>query len=141
MLKKIFTPLISLGFISGAALAENTLYNNDTDLIFNTPSTTISDFERLSPEEMKNTEGQLLPLLLVLGGGAISSWTYHGINYLNHGRLGTSSGAAWAAGAGMLGGVHGGGLATYAGLQGAPKAYTAFRGFGISATWNAANPW
>jgi len=94
----------------------------------------------LSGQEMRETEGALLPLLFIAGGAALSAWGYHGINYYNTGRMGTSSGAAWAAGAGALGALHGGALSAYAGLRGVQAAYVGARGFAVSSAWNRANP-
>ncbi len=98
----------------------------------------------LSGQEMKETEGAFafVPFLAwSLGSAAASAWLYHGRSYYNTGTLGSSAGAAWAAGSGFLGGIHGRGLAAGAQLTGWQRGLVGARGFGVSAAWNAANPW
>ena len=140
MKKAIIATLLS-GAISVPAFAANGNDLADANLIFNMENDQSMELAALSSEEMKETQGEFLPLLAIVGAGAISSWAYHGMNYYNHGRLGSSSGAAWAAGAGMVGGLHGGGLAAAGGLSGASRIYVTGRGMGVGASWNAANPW
>jgi hypothetical protein len=96
----------------------------------------------LSEQEMRETEGALLPLFAAMAvGAAVSAWGYHARSYYQTGRIGTSAGAAWAAGAGALGALHGRGLVAYAGLRGISAAYVTARGMAVGAAWNAANPY
>jgi hypothetical protein len=98
----------------------------------------------LSEQEMKETEGAFafVPFLAwSLTSAAASAWAYHGRSYYNTGNLGTSAGAAWAAASGFLGGIHGRGLAAGARLIGWQRGLVGANGFGVSAAWNAANPW
>lgn len=73
----------------------------DTQMLFEQDAKPMQ-LAALSQQEMKETEGALLPVLFILGSAAVSAWSYHGINYYNTGSIGSSSGAAWAAGMGGL---------------------------------------
>ena len=92
----------------------------DAGLVFELDSTMPLELAELSRQEMIKTEGEFVPaayLAYALVGGAISAWTYHGTNYVQHGELGTSSGAAAAAGRGIITTGIGGGIAQAARLS------------------------
>jgi hypothetical protein len=63
----------------------------------------------------------------------IGSWYY--------GTLGSSSGAAWAAASGIIGGMHGRSLAMGAGLNGWQSRAMTANGMAVSGGLNQANPW
>lgn len=74
----------------------------------------------LSAQEMRETEGEAIPLaLMVAGSGAFSAWKYHYDVYKATGHIGSAGGAARAAALGSgisaasggLGAAAGGGLA------------------------------
>lgn len=98
----------------------------DAGLVFELDNTMPLELAELSRQEMIETEGEVLPLAYlgyVLGAGAISAWTYHGDHYLRHGELGSSSGAAAAAGRRMITQGIGGGIASASRLPRAVSGY------------------
>lgn len=97
--------------------------------MFEASSTESIEAARLSEKEMKETEGEVLPLVAgVLMSGAIGAWTHHGQQYLETGELGTSGGAAMAAGTSMATTAVSGGIGHAAKLGKAGKTALSIRG-------------
>lgn len=99
----------------------------DAGLVFELDNTMPLELAELSRQEMIETEGEFVPaayLAGVLAYGSVSAWKYHGVNYIRHGELGTSSGAAAAAARGVA--IHGigGGIANAA--RGLPRAVSGY---------------
>ena len=138
-MKKIMIAALFSAAVSTPAFADSSNDLADAGLIFEMDNSQSVELAVLSSEEMKSTQGELLPLLAILGSGALSAWSYHGINYYKYGQLGSSSGAALAAGAGMIGGLHGSGLAAASGLTGVSRIYVTGRGAGVGASLNLVN--
>lgn len=154
---KLIAALATTATMSNAALAENNLtHAPQTASQFMQTTQPMSALElgyafeldsqhlqlaSMNTQEMTETEGAALPLLALAGSSAVSSWAYHGISYLKTGHIGTSSGAAWAAGAGALGALHGSSLAIHTGLQGWQKIGMSVHGLGVSSSLNFVNPW
>jgi hypothetical protein len=100
--EKIMIATLLSAAVSTPAFADNSNELADAGLIFEMDSSQSVELALLSSKEMKSTEGTLIPVLFILGSAAVSAWSYHGVNYYNTGSIGSSSGAAWAAGAGGL---------------------------------------
>lgn len=133
-MKKAILATVFSSVISAPAFAANGNDLADANLVFNMDNSQIAELAVLSEEEMKSTEGALIPLFLapIAFGGAISAWTYHGLSYLRTGSLGSSSGAAIAAGTGALGGAYTG---TMLGSAGIPTSIFA------RSAWTGGNQW
>jgi len=130
-----------LGVEGSAALAA--FSQADIATLFE-PSAAPLQLAALSELEMKETDGAFAPLPFLawsLGGAAASSWIHHGRSIHRTGHLGSSRGAAWAAGAGFLGGIHGRGLAAGAGVTGFGRHFLSAQGAAVSSSLNFANPW
>lgn len=133
-MKKAIIATVLSGVISSPVFAASSSDLADANLIFNMDNNQTAELSALSAEEMKSTEGAVIPLFLapIAFGGAISSWTYHGLSYLRTGSLGSSSGAAIAAGTGALGGAYTG---TMLGSAGIPTSIFA------RSAWTGGNQW
>jgi hypothetical protein len=115
-LKHTFVALAAAGLLSTQAYASEAQIEaaiqpaqpvaafTDADLfaLFGQDAQKPMQLAALSPQEMKETEGAVLPLLFIAGSAALSAWGYHGINYYNTGSIGSASGAAKAAAYGAL---------------------------------------
>lgn len=97
----------------------------------------------LSEKEMRETEGEVLPLVAgALMAGAASAWTYHGMHYRKHGTLGDSKGALIETGIGIGMYFAGGGwIGTAAKLGKAGRTANLIRNTGQSQVASLANPY
>ena len=81
MKKQITAAMMILTMIAAPALAnsmDNQAFENQ---VFHTQADTPMQLAELSQKEMKETEGEFLPLLAgALMGGAISAWANHDIS-------------------------------------------------------------
>ena len=106
----------------------------DPGLVFEMDNTMPLELAELSRREMIETEGEFVPLAYlagVLAYGAINAWSYHGDHYFKHGRLGSSRGAAAAAGRGMVTHGIGGGIASASRLPRAVSGYLRVKTFAM----------
>ena len=115
----------------------------DAGLVFELDNTMPLELAELSRQEMIETEGELAPLvvLAILGSSAASAWTYHGVNYLKHGELGSSQGAAFSAGAGALAATKGTAIVAGYGLRGTTAGILRVHTFKVDTALQMANPW
>jgi len=115
----------------------------DAGLVFEMDNTMPLELAELSRQEMIETEGEALPLvaLAILGNAAISAWGYHGWNYYQHGELGSSQGAAFAAGAGALASTKGSAIVAGYGLRGTTAGVLRVHTFKVDTALQMANPW
>ncbi|MDO9394835.1 MAG: hypothetical protein Q7T42_12755, partial [Methylotenera sp.] len=145
MKKKLLALAMAVGFISNVYASEalvatspSTMDAMDIQAAFKKDKQPLQ-LATLSVLEMKETEGALLPLAVVLVGAGTSAWGYHGISYYNSGGIGTSAGAARAAGLGAFSSIgFGAGLAGVAGVTNG-AAYLGLRGLVVNAALQKAN--
>lgn len=90
------------------------MMNTELNQVFDTNSLDQIQAMELSSQEMKDTQGAFVPLLAlgILGGGAFSAWTNHGINYYQTGNFASVNSTLQATGFGMASGAVGGGAIT-----------------------------
>jgi len=92
--------------VPGAALAEDLTSGTSTKKMarmFEAQDMSRLKVACLSNEEMKETEGELLGFAAaVVISGAVGAWTHHYAHYRETGHLGSSTGAAYAAGTSMV---------------------------------------
>lgn len=97
--------------------------------MFEASSTGPIEAARLSEKEMKETEGEVLPLVAgALMSGAMGAWIHHLDQYSETGELGTSGGAAMAAGTNIATAAVSGGIGHAAKLGKAGKTALKIRG-------------
>ena len=91
----------------------------DTQRLFE-PEAPPLQLAALSPTEMRETEGALIPVAVagaILTGGAVGGVSYQAANLIRTGSPGSTTGAMYAVGAGMLGGAFTGVMLSAAGIS------------------------
>ena len=102
----------------------------DTQRLFESEAAPLQ-LAALSPTEMRETEGALIPVAVagsILTGGAVGGWLYHGASRYTTGSWGSTTGAMYAVGAGMLGGAFTGVMLSAAGISTSVFARAAWTG-------------
>lgn len=107
----ISTALISTAMIATSTMAQQPLQASTTlntvelNTIFDASQFENIQATELSNQEMKDTQGALLPFFAgVLMGGAVGAWSNHGITYYQTGDFASTQSTLFATGAGAIGG-------------------------------------
>ena len=129
MKKQITAAMMILTMIAAPALAnsmDNQAFENQ---VFHTQADTPMQLAELSQKEMKETEGEFLPLLAgVLMGGAISAWANHGISKIKTGQFASTRSTLAATAGGMIGSAYSNAMLRGAGIATNAFARSAWRG-------------
>ncbi len=119
--------------VPGATLAEDLAIGTSTKKMarmFEAKDMSRIDVACLSNKEMRETEGELFGVgtLFVVGSACVSAWMHHYDQYQKTGHLGSSAGAAYAAGTSLLTGGIASGVSSGANLGKIGAAYFSVRG-------------
>ena len=115
-MKKQLTTLMVLSMLAAPVMAQSLDNQAFEAQVFHNETAQPMQLGELSAQEMKETEGNFLPLgLVVAGSGAFGAWKYHYDVYKATGRIGTAGGAARAAAIGSGSAAIGGGMGAAAG--------------------------
>lgn len=83
----------------------------------------------LSNQEMKDTQGAILPFIAAIAvGGAFGAWSNHGITYLQTGNFASVNSTLYATGAGAIGGGYTNLMLRGAGIATSPFVTSAWKG-------------
>ena len=105
MKKQITAAMMILTMIAAPTMANSMNNQAFENQVFHTQADMPMQLAELSQKEMKETEGEFLPLA-ILGGAAIGMWTQHAISYATTGKPASVKDVAIAGGLGAIpGGV------------------------------------
>ena len=122
--------------VSTPAFADSSNDLADAGLIFEMDNSQSVELAVLSSEEMKSTQGELFTFACNSWFGCIKCLVVSWNKLLQIWTDWFKLCAALAAGAGMIGGLHGSGLAAASGLTGVSRIYVTGRGAGVGASLN-----